>query len=201
MKAPSNLLKTINIIINFFWGVLIFFTVLFIPVTYFFPLPIEVNFKLRDIGKIIDSNNEAYQIEITDAKGLIGFTNDDFTSGLPEILTFWGIVLVSLFIFYQFKKVTNSVTRNSTFELSNFKRIRWMGIAFFAFIIIDTIHFFMVNNYYAELIKFNAIAIDTSYNLFHNFNLYDFFCGIGLIGLSEVFKEGFSLKQETELTI
>lgn len=200
MKTPSKLLKIINTIINFFWGLLLFFTVTFIPITYFFPIPGEVNFNLRKTGEII-ANGEKYEIEITDAHGILNFPNEDYPNNLLEIFTFWGIILVSLFIFYQFKKVTNSVYQNSAFEFSNFKRIRWMGIAFFGFILIDTLHFFLVNNYYAEIIQLNEIAINTSYSFFSNLEVYDLFCGIGLIGLAEVFKEGFSLKQETELTI
>jgi len=201
MKTPSSLLKTINGIVNVFWYLLAVLSILLIPVTYFFPSPVEINFQLKETGKIINDHDQKSQFELTDAVGIIDFPNDDFADGFANKISVWATLLIALFIFYQFKKVTNSVTQHSSFEFSNFKRIRWMGIAFFAFILNDTITFFFVHNQYVELIIHSAIEIDTSYSILSNFNPYDFFCGIGLIGLSEVFKEGFALKQETELTI
>jgi len=172
-----------------------------IPVLYFVPLPQEVNFSLKKNGKIYSLDGKSYDFDMSIATGLIDFPNLDYPTPPVEYLYYIVLIGLTIFIFYQFKKIINSVTEKITFNKSNFRRLQKMGFALLFLALIELLYFFLVQNRYAEFIEHSAFLIKTRFNLFEHFDWYAFFCGLSLLVLAEVFKEGFSLKQETELTI
>jgi len=201
MKTSSKSLKTINKIVNFLWLSYVFFAILVTASLYYIPLAQEFNFSLKENGKIYSSNGIPYDFEMSIAEGIVSFPNGVYPAPIMSYLYYFLFTGISIYIFYQFKKIINNVTEKITFNESNFLRLRKMGFALLSLVTIELLYFFLVQNLYADLVEHSAIVINTRFNLFKHFDLYGFFCGLGLIVLSEAFKEGFSLKQETELTI
>ncbi len=200
MKTQSSLLKTINKTINFFWWLHVLFTIFTAFSIPFVPPFFEFNFCLKDNGVFNAANGENYPIEITDLRGIAGFT-DDFQPMYSENIILFAVTLISLFIFYNFKKIVNSVTKNASFQWENYKRFRYIGFTFFALIILETIHFFTIRQQLSKLVQHDAIDVHLNFSIIDNFDWYAFFGGLFFLVLAELFKEGFSLKQETELTI
>lgn len=201
MKKTSKSLKFINKTVNFFWWSYVVLTIAFIPLLYFMPLPQDINFSLKKHGKIYNADGKAYDFDMFIANGVIDFPNEDYPTPPVEYVYFIIIIGITLFIFYQFKKITNNIIDKVAFNESNFLRLRRMGLALLSLTVVELLYFFLVQNRYAELIEHSAFLIKTRFNLYRHFDWYAFFCGLGLLVLAEVFKEGFSLKQETELTI
>ncbi len=200
MKAQSSLLKTINSIVNIFWWLQISITIIMTLFIQFIPPFFEFNFCLKENGVFNASNGEGYPIEVTDLRGVAYFI-DDFQPIYSENIFLLIVMLIGLFLFYNFKKIINSVTEKAAFEWENYKRFRYIGFTFFAIILLETIHFFTLERQLAKLLQHDAIDVHLSFSIFGNFDWYAFFGGLFFLVLAELFKEGFSLKQETELTI
>lgn len=201
MKTQSGLLKTINTIINFFWNLQILFTIIVSLAIFFIPTFFEVKLSLKENGQFLFENDETYPIKIVDLTGMVEFNEDNFPMIYTEHFFLIVVLLLSLFLFYHFKKIINSITKNNSFEPINSKRFRYMGLSLFAMILVETLHFFFVQQKFIPLIQHKAVEINTSYSFIDHFDWYALFGGLIFLVLAEAFKEGFSLKQETELTI
>lgn len=200
MKKQSSSLKIIVVIINilcFLQGLLTAISLVLIP---FLPPYFKFNYSLKTDALFNSFNGEEFSFAIPEVVGF-AFFEEGFQ---PNYLVngYWFFMsLIALFVLFQFKDFVNSVAENKAFEPKNYLRFRYMSIAFFAIIIMEAIYFQFVEIPMAKLIQHESIAINTSYNFSLNFNWNALFLGLTFLILSVAFKEGFTLKQETELTI
>ena len=200
MKKQSSSLKIIVLIINilcFLQGLLTAVSLVLIP---FLPPYFKFNFSLKTDGLLSNLNGDGFPFAIPEVVGFAFFEEGFKPNYLVNVYWFM-MSLVVLFILFQFKDFVNSVAENKAFEPKNYLRFRHMGIAFFSIIIIEALYFLFVEIPMAKLIQHESIAINTSYNFSLNFNWQALFLGLTFLILAAAFKEGFALKQETDLTI
>jgi len=109
---------------------------------------------------------------------------------------FYGFLL---FQFYQLIKVSG---KGEAFEWRNIRRVNYIGIAFivwwFADMIMARVKDFILDRYLvAETISFTKASIDLIPNFFESKILI----GLMFLILAFVFKQGFNLKEDRDLTI
>ncbi len=200
MKKQSKSLKIIVGLINilcFFQGLGTAILLVLIP---FLPPYFKFNYSMKTDGIFNSMNGEAFPFATPEVLGLALFTENAEPNYLLNCYMFI-MALILLFILFQFKDFINSVVENKAFDPRNYQRFRYMAMAFFIGIAVESLTFLFVEIPMAKLIQHDALVVNTNFNFSLNFNWYACFLGLTFLVLAEAFKVGFSLKQETELTI
>lgn len=202
MKTPSNSVLTINTLFNIMWGLLLAFSIILIPVSFFKTSPLlPIKVSVNETGIFTASDGKAYHLKFSTLDGQALFIDDTPNGPLNErlfLIFLWSVLLI---IFFQFKKLINQVAEGISFQEKSYKRLRYIGGLLLLTPILDIVYFFWIESRYAELITHNAFSIRTNFSFINDFDWYALIGGLTFLVLAEVFKEGFSLKQETELTI
>lgn len=200
MKKQSKMLNIIVAIINvlcFLQGLGTAISLVLIP---FLPPYFKFNFSVKTEGVFDAINGGEFPFTIPKVVGL-AFFDQNFEPNYWMNGSWFILSLIILFILIQFKDFVNSVAENKAFIPENIQRFYYMGIACFAFLIVESLTFLFIEIPMAQLIQHESINIHTSYNFTSNFNWNLCFLGFTFLVLAEAFRVGFSLKQETELTI
>lgn len=201
MKTQSSLLKTINSIFNVLWYLLIFLSILLIPTFLLGELPIEVKFSLKQDGNLFSQNGEVYHLKFEEMTGVATFTGKGIKTPFSEVILFILVVITMLFGLFQLKKFINDIKNGIVFQKNSYRRLRYVGFAILFSGLLEMLDFFFIQNYYAQFISHEAIIIETGFNWLSDFGWSYLIFGLIFFVFAEAFKEGFALKQETELTI
>ncbi|MDH6305954.1 hypothetical protein M2459_002965 [Parabacteroides sp. PF5-5] len=120
-----------------------------------------------------------------------------------EKYTIWSI-FPSLFIFalgiimiIRFVRLINTINNSIIFDRINIKRLRFIGIGFIIFFLVNAIMEYFYVQSLKEIIEFDNYKI-SGINIIHTLSLV-----LGLVSLlvAEIFAIGLKLKEEQELTI
>ncbi len=200
-KSLSNIL---SIILNILWwmewigsGILI--TVILI--TSFLGKNISLNFPLT-FSSVTFKTLPSISKEVPN--GVLNVMNGNFyvpvTNNWQNILLFLvgSIVMctVLIVITYQLKKIFSSLRNNQPFDELNVLRIRNIGIVLIGFSLLQFLANIIVTRY-----SMYHFTWDKELSLTYTFNASYLVTGVLLIIVAEIFKEGVSLKEETNLTI
>lgn len=200
IKKQSKILKVIVGLINilcFLQGLGTAISLVLIP---FLPPYFRFNFSVNKDGLLGSIGGGKFPFVIPEVVGL-AFFDKNFEPNYWMNCHWFLLSLITLFILFQFKDFVNSVIEDKAFSPKNHQRFRYMAIAFFVAIILESLTFLFVEIPMAKLIQHDELVVNASYSFARNFNWNLCFLGLTFLVLSEAFKEGFSLKQETELTI
>lgn len=172
-------------------------SVIFIP----FASPVfELNYHFLDPGSFDRADGSTFSFHTFNSRSAVSVSKESaplFTQSFYLVLQY----LIGLFFLFQLKDLINSISEHKSFQLMNYKRLKYMGFALITHALIKVIHFFTVYQYLGEAISHPAIEVDTSFSPIQDFGWYPFLFGFILIILAEAFREGFLLKQEQTLTI
>ncbi len=200
MKKKSKTLKIIVGLINILCFLQGFATAISLVLIPFIPPYFKFNFSVKADGVLDSISGGEFPFVIPEVVGLAFFA-ENFEPNYWMNFCWFLLSLILLFILFQFKDFVNSVAENKAFSPMNHQRFRYMAIAFFVALIVESLTFVFVEIPMAKLIQHDALNVNASYSFAQNFNWNICFLGLTFLVLSEAFKEGFSLKQETELTI
>jgi hypothetical protein len=206
MKSLRNksLSKILSIILNVLWwiecigsGVLI--TV--ILVTAFFKRNISLNFPLAFSSVTFKT---VPSVSKNMPPGVINVMNGNFYMPVDNnwqnilILIAASIIICSVFIIitYQLKLLFSSLSKNQPFDALNVLRIRNTGI----WLIVLSLLLFFSNIIINQFLQ-SHFTWDEGISLTYKFNISYLVAGIILIIVAEIFNEGVTLKEETNLTI
>ena len=200
MKKQSKVLKIIVGLINilcFLQGLATAISLVLIP---FIPPYFKFNFSVKTDGVFNSISGGEFPFVVPEVVGLAFFAENFEPNYLMNFCWFL-LSLIALFLLFQFKDFINSVVENKTFVPENVQRFHYMSIACFTFLLVEALTFIFVEVPMAKLIQHESIIVNASYHFMSNFNWNICFLGLTFLVLAEAFKVGFSLKQETELTI
>jgi hypothetical protein len=206
MKALRNksLSKILSIILNVLWwiecigsGVLI--TV--ILVTAFLKQNISLNFPLAFSSVTFKT---VPSVSKNMPPGVMNVMNGNFYMPVDNnwqnilLLLVASIVICSLLIIitYQLKLLFSSLSKNQPFDALNVLRIRNTGIG----LIVLSLLLFFSNIIINQFLQSHFIW-DEGISLTYKFNISYLVAGIILIIVAEIFNEGVTLKEESNLTI
>ena len=200
----KSLSKILSIILNCLWwiewigsGILV--TV--ILVTYFLKKNMSLNFPLT-FSSVTFKTIPA--VSKGTPGGIINVTNGNFYVPVDNnwlnilALLFSGIAIcaVIIFITYQLKLIFSSLSRNQPFSEPNVSRIRKIGFSLIVFSFLQFLSNIIINRF-----LISHFSWDEGITLTYTFKFSYLIAGIVLIMIAEIFKEGVSLKEETNLTI
>ncbi|MCP4723631.1 MAG: DUF2975 domain-containing protein [bacterium] len=114
---------------------------------------------------------------------------------VSEAMLIW--ILVGMFILFNIRKIINNLTKAHPFEIENVKRLRIIGYTLIAGEIINWLLFFIMNLIYSD--DFSVYAGDIYFGLDKNITII--FVGLVILVISEIFRVGFDMRKEQELTI
>lgn len=200
MRPPSKILKSINIIISISCFIMLLNGVLALVITPFLPPIFEFSFNLKELGVINGTDGNTYPFVSPPMKGLVWFP-DGFQPNYAQNVYIFLLYSLGVIFLFNFQKFTYSFISKRPFATENYKRLLFMGFALWGINLLEMIHFFLFQSELNGLISHDAIEVVSTYSLRYNFNWYYFIGGFIFLTLAEVFKEGYLLKQETELTI
>ena len=206
MKSLGNksLSKILSIILNIMWwiewigsGILI--TVILI--TCFLGKNISLNFPLT-FSSVTFKTVTSISKDIP--AGVINVMNGNFYLPIDNtwqniwMLLAGSIVICAVFIVitHQLKLIFSSLSNNQPFNELNVLRIRNIGIVLIVFSFLQFLSNIILNQFL--LSHFNW---EEGIKLTYTFNVGYLITGVILIIVAEIFKEGVSLKEETNLTI
>lgn len=158
------------------------------------------------------------------AKGFLKLKASNMPNGWLIIACAWFRVIVEsallLFILFCINLFLQDIRKFQIFTTVNFRRLRWIGLSLLAFSLLGfidgfrsllleneigkmTTNFEVYRNHLSMPTPFK-IRIDNTYNFTFNplllFNS-DFFVGLAIVILAEIFRKGHELQKEQELTI
>ena len=200
VKKQSIPFKIIIAVINVLCLLQAIGTTIMLILIPFMPPSFRFNFSVSTDGLYAETSSASFPFVIPEMVG-IAFFEEEFPPNYMMNIYWFIISLITLYLLLEFKKFVDSVVEQKSFGYDNYKRFRHMGLAFLIALILDSIAFFVIDIPMAKLIQHDSIIINASYSFSKNFNWSLLLLGFTFIVLSEVFKEGFSLKQETDLTI
>jgi len=200
IKKQSKILKITVVLINLLCFLQGFATAISLVLIPFLPPYFRFNFSVKADGILDSISGGEFPFAIPEVVG-VAFFAEDFEPNYWMNCCWFLLSIILLFILFQFKDFVNSVVEDRVFSPMNHRRFRYMAIAFFVTLIIESLTFVFVEIPMAKLIQHDALNVNVSYSLVRNFNWNIFFLGLTFLILSEAFKEGLFLKQETELTI
>ena len=200
IKKQSKILKLIVWLINILCFLQALATAISLVLIPFLPPYFKFNFSVKADGVLDSISGGEFPFAIPEVVGFAFFA-ENFEPNYWMNSCWFLLSLITLFILFQFKDFVNSVVEDKAFSPRNHQRFRYMAIAFFIALIIESITFLFVEIPMAKLIQHDALTVNASYSFTQNFNWNICFLGLTFLVLSEAFREGFSLKQESELTI
>ena len=206
MKSIRNksLSKILSIILNLLWwieciGSVVLITV--ILVTAFLKQNISLNFPLA-FSSVIFKTVPSVSKDIP--PGVINVTNGNFylpvDNNWHNILLLLALIIIicSVFIIitYQLKLLFSSLSKNQPFDALNVLRIRNTGIGLIVLSLLLSFSNLIINQFLQS-----HFIWDKGISLTYKFNISYLVAGIILIIVAEIFNEGVTLKEETNLTI
>lgn len=106
------------------------------------------------------------------------------------------VCAVVILITYQLKLIFKSLRNNEPFSDLNVLRIRNIGVVLIAFFVLQFVSNIIINRFLLSHFTWGE-----GITLTYTFNISYLITGVILIIVAEIFKEGVSLKEETNLTI
>ncbi|MFC1564348.1 DUF2975 domain-containing protein [candidate division KSB1 bacterium] len=106
-------------------------------------------------------------------------------------------IAMALFILYQIKKIFGILTVKHPFEQENIKRIRIIGFTVIVAELLNWFLFFIMNLIYSS--DFITESGKMSFGI--DRNITAIFAGLAILVIAEIFRVGFEMRKEHELTI
>lgn len=185
---------------------------------------IVTTFTLASEKASADSQNYFEIVTPKEAKGFLPLKASNMPNGWLIVVCTWFKAIVQsvllLFILFCISLFLQDIRKYKIFTTVNFRRLRWIGISLLAFSLLGFIDGFRSHLLENEIVRMATnfevyrnqlsmptpfkIRIDNTENFTFNplllFNS-NFFMGLAIIILAEIFRKGHELQQEQELTI